>query len=480
VNIIHNLDSGDGSAIKVIHLRYADAKKIAQIVQSLQSANSSQGRVNNVSIVSDEENNSLLVSGNGTNRDRAISLIKQMDTKNASGGNNTVVIHLNYLTAKKLAPMLTKLAHGFVEQQKKAHASSSFGVGASNASVSIQPELNDNAIVMSGPHSVIQNLKGIIKKLDLRPQEVLVQAIIVKVDESKMNQFGIQWGMTQPKGFNPGGGSTPMNYDPNSSGYMPNMGGALQQAFTAGVGYISYGRLQAIVTALNKSGNADILATPSVLVLNNQKAGISDGKNVGMANRTYSGSASGSNPGGDQQPFNSVERKDVTLSLEVTPQIAPDNTVRLEIKQKNDSLDASANSQDPENPTINTSKINTSVLVNSGDVLVLGGLISDDTEENVSKVPILGDIPLLGKLFQNKTKTVEKKNLMVFIRPIIINNRKQANKVTSNRYNYMRYQEQRKQAGLGLDKSGVYPVLPGHKAAAGPKLPSPFSENNEK
>ncbi len=486
VNIVHNLDSGDGSRIKVVHLRYADAKKVAQIVQSLQSANSSQGRVNNVAIVADEENNTLLVSGNRDNRDRAIRLIKQMDTKNASGGNNTVVIHLNYLTAKKIAPMLTKLAHGYIQQQKKARSSASFGVGSSNSSVSIQPELSDNAVVMSGPHAVIQSLKGIIKKLDIRPQEVLVQAIIVKVDESKMNQFGIQWGMMPPKSFVPpdsGGGSIPTTFDPSGSGYvnvMPNMGGAMQQAFTAGVGYLTYGRLQAVVTALNKSGNANILATPSVLVLNNQKAEISDGKNVGVANRTYAGTSSGGVYPGYQQPFNSVERKDVTLSLQVTPQIAPDNTVRLEIKQKNDSLDSSANTQDPENPTINTSKINTSVLVNSGDVLVLGGLISDDAEENVSKVPILGDIPLLGRLFTNKSKTVEKKNLMIFIRPIIINNRKQAKKVTENRYNYMRYQEQRKQAGLGLDGSGEYPMLPAHKDSHGPQLPSPFSSGGDK
>jgi len=444
--IIHRLDENDGSESQVANLHYADASKLAVIIQALQNANNSEGKVTNVSVVAEPGTNSLLISGNQENRKKMLALIKQLDVPSAVGHNNTAVVRLNYLTAKVLAPMLTKLAHGYVEQAKKSAASSSanFGVqnDSSDSSVSIQPVSDANAVVLSGPHQVIENLKSVIAELDTRPQEVLVQAIIVKIDESSMAQLGVQWGMGDPRG--------------NTSG-----GTSVSSFFQNGLGYIHNGSFDAIVQALTTNGNNDILATPSVLVLNNQKAMISDGKNIGMYNRQYStGSTSTSSAGDINVPFNTYDRQDVTLSLNVTPQIAPDNTVRLVIKQKDDSLAQDAQNQDPNNPTINTSKIDTTVLVNSGDILVLGGLISSNDSEQDQKVPILGDIPLLGRLFHNKTHNAEKKNLMVFIRPMIINNQKEADTQSQQQYDYIRYQQMRKSNGLGLTNGGAYPVLP--------------------
>ncbi len=461
VDIIHNLDRNNGSSVKAVHLKYADATKLAQVIQQLQSANSNQGKVNNVAVVADQSANMLLVSGNTDNRDKTIKLIKQLDTPNSAGASNTAVIRLNYLTAKKVAPMLTKLAHGFVAQERKTNSgrSSTFGVGASSSEgVSIQAVNDDNAIVLSGPFQVIQSLKGVIKKIDIRPQQVLVQAVIVKMDVNSLSQFGIQWGTTNPTGASSGGD--------NSS-----VGSMISQALQNGVGYIKEGSFRAIVTALSSNGNSDILATPSVLVLNNQKASISDGKNIGILSRQNMTNVSNGNDG--TVPFNNYDRKDVTLSLDVTPQIAPDNTVRLVIKQKNDSLGADAKSSDP-NPTINTSKINTTVLVDSGDVLVLGGLISNNSTSKDEKIPVLGDIPVLGKLFHYTTKTTDKKNLMVFIRPVIINSKKEANAQSMKKYNYIRYQEMRRKAGLGMSNSDRFPVLPYKDRYHSATLPPPF------
>jgi len=458
--IIHHLDQNDGSSAEVVTLKYADAVKLASVIQALQNANNVQGKVTNVAVVSDAGTNTLLVSGNEANRRKILALIRELDVPNAAGGNNTAVVRLNYLTAKVMAPMLTKLAHGYIAQARKAAASggNNFGVTAEggDGQVSIQPVTDANAVVMSGPHQIVQSLKNVIAELDTRPQEVLVQAIIVKIDESMMSQFGVQWGMGDPRTTATSDGSKLLN-----------------KALESGVGYIHSGSFGAIIQALTTNGNNDILATPSILVLNNQKATISDGKNIGMYNRQYSAGAQ--NNGDSTVPFNTFDRKDVTLSLNVTPQIAPDNTVRLVIKQKDDSLAQDAQNKDPNNPTINTSKINTTVLVNSGDILVLGGLISNNDTEQDQKIPVLGDIPLLGKLFHSKTRTAEKKNLMVFIRPVIINSKEEAEAESLKKYDYIRYQQLRKNSGMPLSGGeGAYPLLPAQSKEKPVNLPPPF------
>lgn len=459
VKIIHHLDHNNGSETEVVKLHYADAAKLQRVIQSLQSANHNQGKVSHVAVAADVRANALLVSGNPNNRSKTIALIQQLDTP-ATGGNNTRVVRLNYLTAKKLAPMLTKLASGYqeVSKDKKGDNASAYGVStAGNPMVSIQAVEDENAIVMRGPYSVMQNLQKVIKTLDSRPQEVLVQAIIVRIDETALSKLGIQWGSGNPENTT------------DSSGNL------VSQVFNNGVGYIHDGSIGAIIHALSTNGNTDILSTPSILVLNNQKALISDGKNIGLYNRSYDDTSTDDS----STAYNTYERQDVALSLAVTPQIAPDNTVKLDIKHENDSLAQDAQNQDPNNPTINTSKIDTSVLVNSGDVLVLGGLISNNATESIQKIPLLGDIPLLGHLFRYKQKSIDKKNLMVFIKPVIINNKKEADIQSMRQYNYARYQQLRKDNQLGVSNSNAHQVLPYRKTEKKVLLPSPFAEGKQ-
>ncbi len=457
VTIIHHLDRANDAKTEVIKIQYADASKLLRVIQSLQSANNNQGKVSNVALAADVRANALLVSGNKINRDHTIALIKQLDTESDAGGNNTRVMRLNYLTAKKIAPTLTKLAQGYQAAEKNTRGTKTavYGVSiAGNPGISIQAIEDENALVMRGPYSVIQGLVSIVKKLDSRPQEVLVQAIIVRIDETALTKLGIQWG----------------SGDPENTG-----DDTVSQAFSNGVGYIHDGSIGAIINALNNNGNTDILATPSILVLNNQKALISDGKNIGLYNRSYDDN----NEDDSSTPYNTYERQDVALSLAVTPQIAPDNTVKLAIKHENNSLAQDAQNEDPNNPTINTSKIDTAVLVNSGDILVLGGLISNNTTESIQKIPLLGDIPVLGRLFQYKQKAMDKKNLMVFIRPVIINNKKEADVQSMKQYHYVRYQQLRKENHLGLSNKGDYQVLPDRGSNDLIDLPAPFDKQGE-
>jgi len=462
VAVIHNLDNTNSPVSEIVHLKYADANKLAQVLQGLQSANNAQGKVNNLSVIAAADENALLISGNRVNRAKAVALIQQLDTAaNTVSNNNTSVLRLNYLTAEKLAPMLTKLANGYVEQEKKKMSANmaAFGIGTSdNSPVSIQAIQDANVIVMSGPHQIIESLESVVRKVDVRPQEVLVQAIIVKMDENALNDLGIQWGM--------------LNRDAGSKAF------AALPGFQAGLGFLHAQDFRAIISAIKNNANTEILATPSILVLNNQKATISDGKNVGMLNREYS-TNTGNPSTGSTIPFNTYDRRDVTLSLEVTPQIAPDNTVRLKIQQKNDSLaQDTQNTGTDNNPVLNTSKIDTAVLVNSGDVLVLGGLISNNDTSAVQKVPLLGDIPGLGQIFRHKTHTVEKKNLMVFIKPIIINNKSDAETESMKSYDYIRYQQMRKQNGMGL--ANPNPVLPYRPTENPANLPEPFDTGGDK
>lgn len=435
ISIVNRLDKKNARNIQVIHLKYANAQKIVKVIRSILLSDQAKGRMRRVSIEADEENNAILISGNKKGRAEFAHLIQKLDTADSNGGTRTVVIHLNYLDAKKISPILAKIAEGKLEQKNNRRLVHHYGVNNNRSSISVQAEEDDNALIISAPGAVVESLKNVVRQLDVRPRQVLVQAIIVRVDESVVKQLGVQWGTTNPDG-----------------------GNAISVAsFPAGIGFIPHGSLRILIQALMTHSSTDILATPSVLVLNNKSAVISDGKNVGITNRQYEGTGSAASDN-STLPFNTIEREDVTLQLKVKPQITPGNTVRLEIDQQNNSLDPDSTST-PDNPTIDTSKIKTSVLVDSGDILVLGGLISNDNKESLNKVPILGSIPIIGRLFQYKNHHVERKNLMVFIRPVIINNKKQSQEETLDRYDYMRDQELLKRAGIDINIGGR-PLLP--------------------
>ena len=207
-----------------------------------------------------------------------------------------------------------------------------------------------------------------------------------------------------------------------------------------GVGFLPNSSLAALLHVLKTNGSSDVLSTPSVVVLNNQKAMISEGQNLGMANRSYQPvlATTSTTPGGsDNAAYNTLQRQDVALSLAVTPHVSPNNMIQLELEQKDDTV---ADGGSTDNPTLNISKIKTSVLVKSGDILVLGGLLDNEQRKTTQKVPILGDIPIIGHLFRYDTRNLKKKSLMVFIRPIVMS-KTVGHAQTMNRYAYIRHQE---------------------------------------
>ena len=445
VRVIKRMDSTNAPQLAVVHVRYANAKKIAAVIQTLQSNNASQASsLGNTKIAADEQSNSIVISANLKNQLTVRNLIRQLDQP-GSGGDNTQVVTLNYLTAKKLAPILTKIASGMAVSNNNVSKSGKTApiVNAGNASdISIQAEDSDNAIIMHGPRALLRSLRHVIHQLDVRPKEVLVQAIIVKIDEGLLNQLGVVWGTSN--GESTPGGSSATLASPDSAALKINHG----------IGFLPDGNLIALMHMLKSNGSSDILSTPSIVVLNNQKAKIDDGQNLGVANSTYPQAPSPASST-NIAPYTTFVRQDVTLSLVVQPHISPNNMISMSLIQQDDTV-ASGGSTD--NPILNTSKINTSVLVKSGTILVLGGLIDNNQQKTVEKLPILGDLPIIGHLFRYDTHQIQKTNLMVFIRPIIMS-RTSARTATQNSYAYIREQQMNMLTNKPITVD-VPPVLP--------------------
>lgn len=478
MDIIIDVDRAANNNIEMIPLHHATASQVVNVLNNLQNAARSTGESPTVSIAADERSNSVLLSGPCPARIKMRVLIAQIDAPASSSLGNTEVIYLRYLQAKTLAPILAKIAQNILGKNDtsataSATVTSPTGTSATTTkeetynSSNIQAEPNTNAIVITAPAGLMQALKSVIAKLDVRPAQVLVEAIIAEVSEANLKDLGIQWGTLVNSGASsfPQGGTAPTDF--------PVLGGGGSGASGAGiVGIIPSMQIRAVLSILENTNGVDILSTPSVVVLDNQEATISVGQQVPEQSGQYATTGGGN---GAINPFTTINNKDVLLKLVVTPQINLGSAVRLKINLNNDSL---ANPNNPSlTPTINKSQIKNTVLVNNCDILVLGGLIRNATNETTNKVPILGDVPLVGNLFKQTTRTQEKKNLMVFIKPIIMHNGEENNIISSNKYEYTRQQQMT--FSEDLEKIGKIPlqtVMPGW---GGPhrELPQPFESS---
>lgn len=469
VNLIHDVDKTANNKIQLIKLNHASAAQVVSVLNNLQSASRALGDIPTVSIAVDERSNSILLSGAKTQRLRMRVLISQLDQPSTNTGN-TEVIYLKYLQAKTFAPLLGKIAQN-IQGKDSGGGGGSLDTSAMLSSIrgaqnkqsgnadkepiinsgTIQAEPNSNAIIITAPVALMRALKTVISKLDIRPAEVLVEAIIAEVDESNLTSLGIQWGSVTADGTG-GGGESITSFPPLGAGVF---------------GIMPSVQIRAVLTMLRNQNGVDILSTPHIMVLDNQKATIEIGQDVPF----QSGSYATSNSATTVTPFTTNQYKPVTLKLSVTPQINLGRSIRLKFDLKNDTL------QNPQNPgitpIINTSKIKNSVLVNSSDVLVIGGLTQRANNENVNKVPILGDLPIFGPLFQQKISNQQKKNLIVFLKPIIVPNSEDANVISYYKYNTIRVAQGNFHDDLNqIGDTAVSTALPPWRNSR--NLPKPF------
>jgi len=460
--IVRDVDTAANNGIQIISLRHSSAAQVATVINNLQSAGRAVGETASVSVAVDERTNSILLGGPKALRLRMRVLIAHLDAPSATPSGNTEVVYLRYLEAKTFAPLLGRIAQNIIGKEGNREvggisrhestvsssapsSSTTFNYGASsnsnntnamgntnNATTSavpkeiitnstyIQAEPSTNAVIITAPPALMRALKAVIAKLDIRPAQVLVEAIIAEVDESNLTNLGIQWGSVTP-----GNADIP----PSTTGAVtdfPNLG--------AGVfGIMPHVQIRTVLNLLQNQNGVNILSTPQIVVLDNQKASIEIGQMVSVQTGQYATSNAGV---ASPTPFTTNEYKNVTLRLDVTPQINLGRSVRLQLDLKNDTL------QNPQNPgvtpLINTSKIKNSVIINSDDILVLGGLISTSNNENINKVPLISSIPIIGELFQQKVTNQQKKNLMVFIKPIILHTGEDAMAITHTKYGEMK------------------------------------------
>lgn len=469
-SIIYDIDKSVNSRIQVVTLKHASASQVATVLNNLQTSSRASGESNNVSVAVDERTNSILLGGSKANRLKMRVLISQLDSPASAPAGNTEVVYLRYLQAKDFAPLLSKIAQNILGKETGANFDASTSEVPADASSGatktdlkpksitinstvIQAEPSTNAVIITAPPSLMKALKEVIAKLDIRPAQVMVEGIIAEVDESNLTDLGIQWGSVTPSGdVNNSGGATITSF--------PNFGAGV-------VGIMPSVQIKTVLSILTNLNGVNILSTPSIMVLDNKKATIEIGQDVPFQTGSYA-TTGGTNT---VTPFNTITQKPVTLRLDVTPQINLGRSVRLNLALKNDTL------QNPQNPgltpIINTSKINNSVIINSDDVLVLGGLISHTNNENVNKVPILGDIPIIGTFFQQKISHRQKKNLMVFIKPIIVHNGDDAMTITHQKYAAIRSIQANYVEDLqDIGNEPLRPALPPWKNKK--DLPSPF------
>lgn len=496
-NIIKQVDTSSSSDIDMIPLKHALAMDIANTLKELVKTQTNSGR-SQISVTSDDRSNALLVTGSKTDRIRIRMIVLKLDKTSSQGLNaNTQVVYLHYLRAEDLVPILAGIAQANFSgnvgttigkitrpaldstnpassianggNQQNANNDSSLmqqssvnpeatentsstttqNEGSTKPTVQIIAEPNTNSIILNAPASIIGILKGVIQKLDIKPAQLLIEAIVAEVNQGDAQDLGIEWGSNAQTGK--------------------------VEQFKAGFAIInsktSIDDFQAQIYALAREKKANILSTPSVVVLDNRQAKILVGKQVSVQSTSYPNNAGGSTTA---SPYTTFDRVNVALHLYVRPQVTQGQGIQMQIDQGNDTLDPPNTIIVGNNPTFKISSIVTSVHVQSGDIIVLGGLTQDSHDDDNNHIPILGNIPGVGRLFQKNARSREKRVLMVFIKPIILRNEQENLQVTGEKYNDVRqFQLDWVRSEEGFQQSDSEAVLTPLTQA---NLPRPFTD----
>ncbi|MCU7918163.1 MAG: type II secretion system secretin GspD [Candidatus Thiodiazotropha sp. (ex Epidulcina cf. delphinae)] len=458
MKIIQKIDRVSDSSIEVITLQHASAAEVVRILNGLQAPAAKGGRRSATKLVADERTNSILISGSPTSRLRARVVVEHLDTPFDNEGNAQVV-YLKYANAVDLVTVLTGVSANMDNGKQGGGAA---GKGKPKLPINIQADEASNALIITAPPDIFRSLQAIIRKLDIRRAQVLVEAIIAEVSYDKAKKLGVQWvadgtpGGSGPVGvINLGSPSISDVYSAVETG----QGIPLGPGTSIGLGKFDSNRINfaALIQALESDTTTNILSTPSITTLDNQEAEIVIGQNVPFVTGSYSSTGGTSN---SVNPFQTVQREDVGLTLKVKPQINEGNSIQLEIEQEISSINASASTGTSDIVT-NKRNFKTVVMVDDGNTIVLGGLIREDLQQIEEKVPLLGEIPILGALFRANKTTKIKRNLMVFIRPVVLRDAAVSTQIASDKYNFFRAQQlEMKLDGVDLMSDEETPVLP--------------------
>ncbi|MBB2294423.1 type II secretion system secretin GspD [Escherichia sp. 93.1462] len=469
--VIQRVDHAGNRTEEVIPLTNASASEIARVLESLyRNSGEHQSAASKTQIVADERTNSVVISGDVGARDKMRRLIRRLDSEMERSGNSQV-FYLKYSKAEDLVDVLKQVSGTLTAAKEEAEGTTT----SEREIVSIAASKHSNALIVTAPQDIMQSLQKVIEQLDVRRAQVHVEALIVEVAEGSNINFGVQWAskdaglmqfangtqisigtlgaaIAQAK---PQKGSTVISengattINPDVEGDLSTLSQLLSGFSGTAVGVVK-GDWMALMQAIKNDSSTNVLSTPSITTLDNQEAFFMVGQDVPV----LTGSTVGSD---NSNPFNTVERKKVGIMLKVTPQINEGNAVQMLIEQEVSKVEG----QTSLDVVFGERKLKTTVLANDGELIVLGGLIDEQAGESVAKIPLLGDIPLIGHLFKSTADKKEKRNLMVFIRPTILRDGMAADGVSQRKYNYMRAEQiYRDEEGISLMPETTQPILP--------------------
>ncbi len=484
--IIAAMDVSNATGVEVISLKHAIAVDLAplilRLIESTGTATVGGDTSFKTALIAEPRSNTLILRAANPARVALVrSLIDKLDQPAGSGANgaagNIYVVYLKNADATKLAVTLRAAMTG--QTAPTASAAPATGAGAATAAASnlsatggqVQADVATNSLIITAPEPQYRQLRAVIDRLDGRRAQVLVESLIVEVNADRAAEFGVQWqgpvgqsgdGVIGLLGTNFGaGGKNIINQALGAGTVAPGTGfnfGAAQRV--NGVYVLGF-----LANFLESSGSGNVLSTPNLLTLDNEEAKIVIGENVPFVTGSYT---SNNTSGNSVNPFTTVERKDVGLTLKVRPQINENGTVKLVIYQETSAVKAGTETA-ANGPTTSKRTIESTVLVDDGSVVVLGGLLQDKYSGNQDKVPGLGDLPLFGNLFKSDSRSRNKTNLMVFLRPVVVRDSQTSDRLSMDRYELMRSGLQAAQptpSSLApINEAPLLPALPQAKPA---------------
>ncbi|MFK8075039.1 MAG: type II secretion system secretin GspD [Granulosicoccus sp.] len=462
--IINGIDRPDNDEVELVRLSHASASEIIRIMQSLQSRGGQiDGTPGSVRFAADERTNSILLSGDPAARTRMRGIIMNLDTPVESGGN-TRVVYLRYANATDLLTILTGVSAGQAKIGTSAGSGTEGGTATTTAAatpnaagtqtsavvvptaslirratqetdrpnVDIQADEDTNALIITAPPDEMRSILAVVEQLDIRRAQVLVEAIIAELSTNNSSQLGVNFAVNgtadnRPAAYTNLGGATQALV-----GTVASQGASLSQGLSLALGRFGSGGIDfgILLSAIASDTDNNILSTPTLVTMDNQEAEIVVGQNVPFVTGTQLSSA-------NNNPFQTIERQDIGISLKVKPQINEGDNIKMEIEQEVSDVSNTAISGATD-ITTNKRSIKTTVLVEDGQTLVLGGLIDDQINDTREKVPFLGDVPLLGSLFRYRTTRKNKRNLMVFLHPTILRDPETADFYSRAKYDDLR------------------------------------------
>ena len=470
--IIASMDQSAVKETEIIKLKYGVSTDVVEMLKTLEKSRAGEGAdaSKEATLVADKRTNSVVVTADELSIERIKSLIDYLDIPLEQSGN-VRVMYLEYADATEVAEVLTRVMQNLSRLDDEASGRSR---AANAAKSTIEADAGTNSLIITADADEMAALESVIARLDIRRAQVLVEAIIVEMEIVEGRELGLQWLFANDSGLygsNISSSSAQQGRNatiaqaiiPEDSAStdigVRDLAGALSQVpgTTFGWGVVDEGlTMTTILNALESQGNANILSTPSLLTLDNEEAFITVGQQVPFVTGSYTNTGAAN---GVANPFQTIQRENVGVTLQVTPQINEGDSVVMDIVQEVSSISQQVLSAS--DVITNERKIETKVLAKDGDIVVLGGLVKDDVQDSQQGVPLLSDIPVLGRLFRSDVVSVTKSNLLVFIRSTIIRDDADLAGATAEKYRYIRDQQRERRAkGLRFLDDSVMPVLP--------------------